>query len=137
MIVVEDLAVRNMVRNRSLAKAIGDCGWGTFRQMLEYKAARAGRHLIVISRWYLSCQDVLGVRALAVKDGRPSAGGFQRRPEARHATGGPPGSGALSPPQQHPAIMARVAGITTRGEARQYLEEVAAKTAAASSARGL
>ena len=41
----------------------------------------------------------------------------------------------LSPPQQHPAIMARVAGITTRGEARQYLEEVAAKTAAARSAR--
>lgn len=44
---------------------------------------------------------------------------------------------ALSPPPQHPAIMARVAGITTRGQARQYLEEVAAKTAAARSARGL
>jgi len=44
---------------------------------------------------------------------------------------------ALSPPQQHPAIMARVAGITTRGQARQYLEEVAAKTAAARSARAL
>ena len=43
---------------------------------------------------------------------------------------------ALSPPPQHPAIMARVAGITTRGAARQYLEEVAAKTAAARSARG-
>jgi phospholipase C len=44
---------------------------------------------------------------------------------------------ALSPPPQHPAIMARVTGITTRGQARQYLEEVAAKTAAARSARGL
>ena len=44
----------NMVRNRSLAKAISDCGWGTFRQMIEYKAARAGRHLIVIGRWYPS-----------------------------------------------------------------------------------
>ena len=54
VIVVEDLAVNNMVRNRSLAKAICDCGWGTFRQMLEYKAARAGRHLIVIGRWYPS-----------------------------------------------------------------------------------
>jgi phospholipase C len=42
---------------------------------------------------------------------------------------------ALSPPAQHPAIMARVAGITTRGQARQYLEDVAAKTAAARSAR--
>ena len=42
VIVIEDLAVRNMVRNRSLAKAISDCGWGTFRQIIEYKAARAG-----------------------------------------------------------------------------------------------
>ena len=54
VIVVEDLAVQNMVRNRSLAKAISDCGWGTFRQMIEYKTARAGRHLIVIGRWYPS-----------------------------------------------------------------------------------
>ena len=54
VIVVEDLAVQNMVRNRSLAKAIADCGWGTFRQMIEYKTARTGRHLIVIGRWYPS-----------------------------------------------------------------------------------
>ena len=54
VIVIEDLAVTNMVRNRSLAKAISDCGWGTFRRMLEYKAGRAGRHLIVIDRWYPS-----------------------------------------------------------------------------------
>jgi putative transposase len=54
VIAVEDLAVTNMVRNRSLAKAISDCGWGTFRQMLGYKAAKAGRRLIVIDRWYPS-----------------------------------------------------------------------------------
>ena len=54
VIVLENLAVKNMVRNRSLAKAISDCGWGTFRLMLEYKAARAGRRLIVIDRWYPS-----------------------------------------------------------------------------------
>jgi putative transposase len=54
VIVIENLAVKNMVRNRSLAKAISDCGWGTFRAMLEYKAAKAGRHLIVIDRWYPS-----------------------------------------------------------------------------------
>ena len=54
VIVIEALAVKNMVRNRSLAKAISDCGWGTFRAMVEYKAARAGRHVIVIDRWYTS-----------------------------------------------------------------------------------
>src|SRR6266567_572295 len=54
VIVIEDLAVKNMIRNRSLAKAISDCGWGTFRAMIEYKAARAGRHVITVSRWYPS-----------------------------------------------------------------------------------
>jgi putative transposase len=54
VIVIEDLAIRNMVRNRRLARAISDCGWGEFRRQLEYKAARAGRRLIVIDRWYPS-----------------------------------------------------------------------------------
>jgi len=54
VIVIEDLAVKNMVRNRRLARAISDCGWGEFRRQLEYKAARAGRRLIVTDRWYPS-----------------------------------------------------------------------------------
>jgi len=54
VIAIEDLAVRNMIRNHSLAKAISDCGWGTFRQMIEYKAERAGRHVIPVDRWYPS-----------------------------------------------------------------------------------
>lgn len=54
MIVIEDLAVRNMVRNRPLARAISDCGWGEFRRQLEYKCQRYGRRLVVIDRWYPS-----------------------------------------------------------------------------------
>ncbi|TDD71098.1 transposase [Actinomadura darangshiensis] len=54
VIVIEDLAVANMVRNRRLARAISDCGWGEFRRQLEYKAARGGRTLVVIDRWYPS-----------------------------------------------------------------------------------
>jgi len=54
VIVIEDLGVKNMVRNRRLARAISDCGWGTFRCMIKYKATRAGRQLIVIDRWYPS-----------------------------------------------------------------------------------
>ncbi len=51
---VEDLAVSNMVRNHSLARSISECGWGEFRAMLEYKASRAGRAVVVVDRWYPS-----------------------------------------------------------------------------------
>jgi putative transposase len=54
VIVIEDLAVANMVRNHKLARAISVCGWGEFRRQLEYKAARAGRVLVVVDRWYPS-----------------------------------------------------------------------------------
>ncbi|MGH3418684.1 MAG: RNA-guided endonuclease InsQ/TnpB family protein [Streptosporangiaceae bacterium] len=53
-IVIEDLAVRNMVRNRRLARVISDCGWGEFRRLLTHKCERAGRELVVIDRWYPS-----------------------------------------------------------------------------------
>jgi putative transposase len=54
MIVIEDLNVSGMVRNRKLARVISDCGWGEFRRELEYKCARYGRQLVVIDRWYPS-----------------------------------------------------------------------------------
>lgn len=53
-LVIEDLAVRNMVRNRHLALAISDAAWRTFRQQLEYKAAWYGREVITLSRWFPS-----------------------------------------------------------------------------------
>jgi putative transposase len=54
VIVIEDLAVTNMLRNRRLARAISDCGWGEFRRQLDYKCQRYGRDLVVIDRWYPS-----------------------------------------------------------------------------------
>ncbi|GET40830.1 putative transposase [Microseira wollei NIES-4236] len=36
MICVEDLAVKNMVKNPNLAKAISDQGWGMFLTMFKY-----------------------------------------------------------------------------------------------------
>jgi putative transposase len=54
VIAIEDLAVANMVRNRSLARAISDCGWGEFRRQLDYKCQRYGRQLLIIDRWYPS-----------------------------------------------------------------------------------
>jgi putative transposase len=52
--VFEDLNVSGMVRNRRLARAISDCGWGEFRRQLAYKCERYGRDLVVIGRWYPS-----------------------------------------------------------------------------------
>jgi putative transposase len=54
LIAIEDLNVSGMVRNRRLAKAISDCGWGEFRRQLQYKCERAGRRLVVTGRWYPS-----------------------------------------------------------------------------------
>jgi putative transposase len=73
LLVVEDLAVRNMVRNRRLARAISDCGWGTFRSMLAYKASRWGRRLVVVDRFYPSsktcsaCGHLLADLALSTR----------------------------------------------------------------------
>ncbi len=54
VIAVEDLAVANMVRNRSLARAISRTGWAEFRRQLEYKAERRGRTIVVADRWFPS-----------------------------------------------------------------------------------
>ena len=60
VICVESLAVKNMVKNHCLAKAISDVGWGEFVRQLEYKSQWYGRTLIKIDRWYPSsktCYD--------------------------------------------------------------------------------
>ncbi|MEU8261712.1 RNA-guided endonuclease TnpB family protein [Micromonospora sp. NPDC048999] len=53
-VVIEDLSVRNMLRNRRLARVISDASWGQFRSMLEYKAGWYGREVIPVDRWYPS-----------------------------------------------------------------------------------
>ncbi|MFC5181404.1 RNA-guided endonuclease InsQ/TnpB family protein [Actinomadura harenae] len=72
-IVIEDLAVSSMVKNRRLARSISDAGWGELRRQLEYKAERHGRRLVVIDRWYPSsktcstCGHVLGELGLSTR----------------------------------------------------------------------
>ena len=50
-IILEDLAVSNMVKNHYLAKAISDMGWRELRTMLEYKSEWYGKNLLTIGRF--------------------------------------------------------------------------------------
>jgi len=54
VIVVEDLNVRGMVRNRSLARSISDAGWSELVRQLEYKCGWYGRTLVRVDRFYPS-----------------------------------------------------------------------------------
>jgi putative transposase len=48
---VEALSVKNMVRNRRLARSIHDVSWSMFMSMLEYKSEWYGRKFVKIDRW--------------------------------------------------------------------------------------
>ncbi|WP_392892316.1 RNA-guided endonuclease InsQ/TnpB family protein [Streptomyces sp. LN699] len=53
-LVIEDLTVKNLLRNHTLARAVSDAGWRELRSMLEYKAAWYGRVLVTTDRWFPS-----------------------------------------------------------------------------------
>lgn len=59
-ICIEDLNVKGMVKNHSLARAISDAGFGMFRQFLEYKAKLRGNTIKVVDRWFPSSKTCSG-----------------------------------------------------------------------------
>lgn len=59
-IVIEDLNVSGMLKNRKLSRAIADVGMYEFRRQLEYKSYQAGSTINVVSRWYPSSKTCSG-----------------------------------------------------------------------------
>lgn len=74
VIVLEDLAVKNMVKNHKLAQAISDVSWGSLVSMLKYKAMWYNRQVIQIDRFYPSsktcsnCYHVMPSMDLSIRE---------------------------------------------------------------------
>jgi putative transposase len=74
VICVESLAVKNMVKNHCLAKAISDVGWSEFVRQLDYKSQWYGRTLVKIDRFFPSskmchvCKHVVDSLPLDIRE---------------------------------------------------------------------
>jgi putative transposase len=67
VIVLEDLKVSNMVKNRKLSRAISEQGWYQFKSFLEYKCNWYGRELIIINQWYPSSKTCSSCGSIQTK----------------------------------------------------------------------
>lgn len=103
-VAIEDLNVRGMVANRSLARAISDVGLSEFRRQLSYKAQMYGTRVVVAGRWFPSsklcsaCGHEMGTMPLGVREWTcPGCGARHDRDLnaarnlAKLCTGGQPG----------------------------------------------
>jgi len=59
-VIVETLKVKNMLKNRKLAKHISDASWYSLIQKLEYKARMQGKHVVKIDQWFASSRTCSG-----------------------------------------------------------------------------
>jgi putative transposase len=85
-VVLEDLNVSGMLKNRKLARSIADAGWRQFRTLLESKAEQYGRQVVVINRWLptsqlcSTCGHQDGKKELSIREWQcPSCGAVHDR----------------------------------------------------------
>jgi putative transposase len=86
VICLEDLAVKNMVKNHKLAQAISDVSWGSLVSMMKYKAVWHSRQVIQIDRFYPSsktcscCGHLMSNMDLSIREWAcPSCGTHHNR----------------------------------------------------------
>ena len=74
VICIEDLNLRGMVKNHSLARSLSDAAIGMAVRMLEEKAERYGKRTIRVDRWFPSskmcsdCGHVISVLPLQIRE---------------------------------------------------------------------
>ena len=70
IICLEDLQVKNMLKNPKQARSIQDVSWSEFVRQLKYKADWYGKQVVQINKWYPSSQlcNVCGYKNKDTKD---------------------------------------------------------------------
>ncbi|MCW2933002.1 MAG: hypothetical protein JWM19_3964 [Actinomycetia bacterium] len=66
-VVVEDLNIAGMVKNRRLARHVADASFAELRRQVEYKAAWRGGRVIVADRWFASSKTCSGCGTVKAK----------------------------------------------------------------------